>query len=56
MAHVNKARQFTDLGMVHCESFSTRTDQRVEYRLFHKTRLQFSFVAYTSVQYKAECK
>ena len=28
MGHVNKARQFTDLGMVHCELFSTRTDRR----------------------------
>jgi hypothetical protein len=26
VAHVNKAGQFADLGMVHCESFSTRTE------------------------------
>ena len=26
MAHVNKAGHFADLGMVHCESFSTRTE------------------------------
>ena len=26
MAHVDKAGQLADLGMVHCKSFSTRTD------------------------------
>ena len=26
MAHVDKAGQVADLGMVHCKSFSTRTD------------------------------
>ena len=29
MAHVNKAGNFADLGMVHCESFSTRTGGQI---------------------------